>query len=192
MNDEEYFRHNVLCKLMLSIWLCVARHSQITQSNKLVIYLSLKRSEWWSCFFCMQASMKVSNKLILWFLIRIVNYSQSSKNSKFAMSLEYLQRYVRDKVDFFFLHAGKHKFSCKVILSLSIGMIKCSQSMQSNKFAISSQYLNKKKLGMMFIFCMQTNIKFLKTGIIVFNGNGQTCPKYPKQEVCNLFGILQK
>ena len=81
------------------------------------------------------------------------------------MSLEYLQREVRDKADFFFLHADKHKFSYKV------GMIKCSQSMQSNKFAISSQYLNKKKLGMMFIFCMQTNIKFLKTGIIVFNGN---------------------
>ena len=36
------------------------------------------------------------------------------------------------------------------MLSLLIGMLKCCQSIQNNKFAISSQYL-KKKLGMHFL-----------------------------------------
>ena len=85
------------------------------------------------------------------------------------MFLQYLKKEVRDEVDF--LHADKHqsflqvdfntlsiKVFYKVILSLLMGMIKHSQSTQSNKFAISLQYL-KKKLGMEFIFCMQKNIK---------------------------------
>ena len=76
------------------------------------------------------------------------------------MSLQYLKKEVRDEVDF--LHADKHqsflqvdfntlgiKVSYKVILSLLMGMIKYSQSTQSNKFAISLQYL-KKELGMEF------------------------------------------
>ena len=81
------------------------------------------------------------------------------------MSLQYDEKEVRDEVDF--SHVDKHqnflqvdfntlgiKASYKVILSLLLGMIKHSQSTQSNKFAISLQYL-KKKLGMEFIFCMR-------------------------------------
>ena len=93
-------------------------------------------------------------------LMGMVKHSQSSQNSKFAMSLQYLKKEVRDEVNF--LHADKHqrflqvdfntlgiKVSYKVILSLLMGMIKYSQSTQSNKFAISLQYL-KKELGMDF------------------------------------------
>ena len=81
-------------------------------------------------------------------LMGMVKHSQSSQNSKFAMSLQYLKKEVRDEVDF--LHADKHqsflqvdfntlgiKVSYKVILSLLIGMNKHSQITQSNKFAIS-------------------------------------------------------
>ena len=66
------------------------------------------------------------------------------------MSLQYLKKEVNDEVDF--LHAGKHqsflqvdfntlgiKVSCKVVLSLLMGMIKHSQITQSNKFAISQK-----------------------------------------------------
>ena len=69
----------------------------------------------------------------------MVKHSQSSQNSKFAMSLQYLKKEVRDEVDF--LHADKHqsflqvdfntlgiKVSYKVVLSLLMGMIKHSQS----------------------------------------------------------------
>ena len=39
-------------------------------------------------------------------LMGIVKHSQSSQNSKFAMSLQYLKKEVKDEVDF--LHVGKH------------------------------------------------------------------------------------
>ena len=68
------------------------------------------------------------------------------------MSLQYLEKEVRNEVDF--LHADKHqnflqvdlktlsiKSFYKEILSLMMGMIKHSQSAQSNKFAIALQYL---------------------------------------------------
>ena len=84
----------------------------------------------------------------------MVKYSQSSQNSKLAVSLQYLKKEVRDEVDF--LHSDKHqsflkgdfhtlgiKFFYKVILSLLMGMIYHSQSTQSNKPAISLQYLKR-------------------------------------------------
>ena len=93
-------------------------------------------------------------KLILWFLIGMVKHCQISQNSKFAMSLQYLIKEVRDEVDI--LHAYKHKsflqvdfktlvvsISCKVTLTLLMGKIKHSQSTVSNKFEILLQYLKK-------------------------------------------------
>ena len=65
----------------------------------------------------------------------------------FVMFLQYLKKEGRDEVDF--LHADKHqsllqvdfntlsiKVFCKFILSLLMGMIRHSQSTQSNKLAI--------------------------------------------------------
>ena len=82
----------------------------------------------------------------------IVKHSQSYQNSKFAMSLQYLKKEVRDEVDF--LHADKHqsflqvdfntlsiKVFYKVIVSLLMGMIKHSQSTQSNRLLIPLPYL---------------------------------------------------
>ena len=42
----------------------------------------------------------------------MVKYFQSSQNSKFAMSLQYLKKEVKDEVDF--LHADKHQSFLKV------------------------------------------------------------------------------
>ena len=79
-------------------------------------------------------------------LMGIVKCSQSS--------LKYLKKEVRDEVDL--LHVDKHqsflqvnfntlgiKDVYKMTLSLLLGMIKHSQSAQSDKFAISLQYLKK-------------------------------------------------
>ena len=86
-------------------------------------------------------------------LMRMLKHSQNLQNSKFAMSLQYLKKEIIDEVDF--LHADKHqsflqvdfntlgKVSHKVIQSLLVGMINHSQIAQSNKFAISLQYLKK-------------------------------------------------
>ena len=92
-----------------------------------------------------------------------------------------------DEVDF--LHADKHqsflqvdfntlgtKVSFKVILSLLTGMIKHSQSTQSNKFAIFLQYRKKEvRNGVHFWHANKHQV-----GIIVFDGSEQTFIKYPK------------
>ena len=99
----------------------------------------------------------------------MVKYSQSSQNSKFAMSLQYLKKEVRDEVDF--LHADKHqsflqvdfnnsgiKDFCKVILSLLVGMSSILKVLK----VTSLPYLYniwEKKLETEVIFCMQINIK---------------------------------
>ena len=90
-------------------------------------------------------------------LMGMVKHSQSSQNSKFAMSLQYLKKEVRDEVDF--LHADKHqsflqvdinilgvKVSHKMVLSLLMVMIKNSQSTQSNKFTISLCTISRKEV----------------------------------------------
>ena len=94
------------------------------------------------------------------------------------MSLQYQKNEVRKEVDF--LHADKHqsflqvdfntldiKDFYKVILSLLMGMIYHSQNTQSNKFAISLQYLKK-----------DARDGVLQVGIIAFDRSNQTCSKY--------------
>ena len=49
-------------------------------------------------------------------LMEMVQYSQSSQNCKFAMSLQYLKKEVNDEVDF--LHADKHQSFLQVISTL--------------------------------------------------------------------------
>ena len=72
----------------------------------------------------------------------MVKYPQSSQNIKFAKSLQYLQKQVRDKVVFYM--QINIKVSYKLILSLLMGMIK---RIQINKFAISLQYFKKEVRG---------------------------------------------
>ena len=104
-------------------------------------------------------------------LMEMVKYFQSSQNSKFSMSVQYLKKEFRDEVDF--LHADKRRsglqvdsntldtrFCCKVILWLLISMIKHSQISQSNNFANLCNI--SKKLGMGFFFGMQINTKVSK------------------------------
>ena len=108
----------------------------------------------------------------------MVRHFQVPKNSKFAMSLQYLNYEVRDEV--VFLHADKHqsglqvdvktlatRVSYKLILSLLMSMMKHSQSSQSNKFANLCN-VSKKKLGMGYIFCKQINIKVSKSSHYCF------------------------
>ena len=134
-----------------------AMHVQSTQ-NKMFAYLyNILRKKWvMRLISCMQISMKVSYKLILWFLMRVVKHSRSSQNSKFAMSLQYVKKELSDENDS--LHADKHqsflqvdfntlevKFVYKVILSLLMDMIKHFQGTRCNKFIISLQYTCQKK-----------------------------------------------
>ena len=110
-------------------------------------------------------------------LMLIVKHSQCFQNTKFTMSLQYLIKEVRDEVDFF--HVDKHqsflpvhfntmgiKDAYKLILSWLLGMIKHSQSTQSNKFAISLQYLKKEiRKGVHFLHADEHQ-SFYKLGLL--------------------------
>ena len=111
--------------------------------------------------------------------MRMVKYSQSSQNSKFAMCLQYLKKEVRDEVDF--LHAEKHqslqqidfnilgiKLFYKVIRLLLMGMIKHFQITQSNKFAISLQCLKKEVRDRVHILQGDKHQSFYKLVISFF------------------------
>ena len=75
----------------------------------------------------------------------------------------------------------KVSYPTRLILLLLMNMIKDSQITQSDKFAISLQRLKKEvRNGGRFWHAV---------GIILFGGSGQTCPKYPEQEVGNTFAI---
>ena len=122
--------------------------------------------------FCVQINIKGFFKLILSFSESVARHAKITQNNKFAISLQYLLKEMSDKVDF--LYADKHENLLQIDTMILMGMIKHSQSTQSNKFAISLQCL-KKKSGMEFIFC-----SLYAVCIIVFDGSGQTFPKYPK------------
>ena len=148
----------------------MARHPQINRNNKFAISLQYCKKEVSDEVDFLHADkheslLQIDAMILMW----MVKHSQSSQKNKFVMPLQYLKKEVRDEAEFF--HADKHrsflqvdfntlciKLSCKVVLSLLMGMIKHSQSTQSKKFAISLQYL-KKNLGVEFSFCMQKNIK---------------------------------
>ena len=65
-------------------------------------------------------------------------------------------------------------------------MVKHSQSIQNNKFAISLQYLKENgKNGVEFLLAAKYQ-KFLETDTFVLGVCDQACPNYPKKQDCYL------
>ena len=126
-----------------------------TQNNKFAIFLQYLKKEASDEVDFLRADKHESlQQFDTMILMGMVKPSQNSQNSKFAMSLQYLKKEIKNEVGF--LHGDKHqiflqvdfntlgiKISCKVLLSLLMGMNKHSQITESNNFAISLQYLKK-------------------------------------------------
>ena len=70
-----------------------------------------------------------------------VRHAKVTQNSKFAISLQYLQKKLSDEVDF--LHTDKHESLLQIDRIILERMVKHSQSFQNAKFAMSLQYLKK-------------------------------------------------
>ena len=130
-----------LFRVILSFLMCVVRHAQTIQNNKFALSPQrLKKEVSKKLMFCMQISMKACYKLIQWFwwgwskIPKVASlqclYKISKKNSEMKLS--------------FCMHINIKVFY-KVILSLLMDMIKHFESTQSNKLAISLQYLKIKK-----------------------------------------------
>ena len=72
--------------------------------------------------------IKVFYKLVILFLLVIARHAQSTRNSKFVISLQYLEKEGRDEVDF--LHADKHQTILQVN---TINLGGCGQAYPNNQ-----------------------------------------------------------
>ena len=148
---------NIFYKLIVLLWVCMARHAQSTQNNNFIISLQyLKENVKDGVDFSLLIIVKRFFKVILSFLMCVARHAQITQNKKFAISLQYLKKEVNDEVGF--LHAGKHENLLQIDTMILMEMVKHFQSSQNSKFTMSVQYL-KKKASDKLIFCMQINIK---------------------------------
>ena len=77
----------VFYKLIISFWVCAARHGPSTQSNKFV-YLGkiTRKTRGKKLIFCLQINTKVFYKLVGSLCVCVVRHAQSTLNNKFGIS----------------------------------------------------------------------------------------------------------
>ena len=80
--------------------------------------------------------------MILSLLIGMIKHTQNTQSNKFAISLQYIKKEVRNGVRF--LHADKHQSFYKLALSFLIKVARYVQSTQSRKLIIFLQYIKEK------------------------------------------------
>ena len=90
----------VFYTVILSFWMCVARHVQSTQNKFDYLHNISRKTRRMKLIVCQQINTKFFCKLIIWFWLCIARYAQSTQNNKFTISLQYLKEIVKDKVDF--------------------------------------------------------------------------------------------
>ena len=90
-------------------------------------------------------------------LIGMVKHSQSSQNSKLAMSLQYLKKELRDEVDF--LHGDKHQSFNKLESSFLMEVAKFVESTQNRNSVIFLEYAKKKEWQILLCTIVMQNIQ---------------------------------
>ena len=78
------------------------------------------------------------------------------------------------------------------MLSFYMCVARHAQITQNNKFTISLQYFKKEDSDEVDFLHVHKHTIFLKIDTMVFDGDGETFQKFPKQQVCNVFKITQK
>ena len=118
-------------------------------------------------------------------LMGMTMHSYSFQNTKFEMSLHYLNKEFRGKVNFCM---QMNKVSYKFISTLWTSNFptrwchhwwKCSNILKVVKITCL-QYLHNISKKKFWFLHAHKHQKFLQVGVIVFSGSGQTCLKYPK------------
>ena len=99
----------VLYKLIASIfgcsWLGTPKAPKIRSSS--IFAVSPEKRGGMKLAFCLQINTKVFWKLIESFCVFVARHAQSTKNNKFAISLQYLKENMKDEI--YFLHVDKHQ-----------------------------------------------------------------------------------
>ena len=112
-------------------------------------------------------SIKVSYNVILSLLMGMIKYSQNTRRNKFAISLQYLKKEVRNRVHF--LHADKHQSFYKFTLSFSAEVARHIQSIQNRKLVMFLQYREKKVSQLLLCSIMMQNIQIFYGGPVMFS-----------------------
>ena len=106
----------IFYKVILSFWVCAARHAQNTQNRKFAYLCNIPRKTWGMKFlFCLQINTKVFYKVLVSFWVCVSRLAQSTQNNEFAGSLQYLKENGTNEVGFRFQINIKDFF--KLILS---------------------------------------------------------------------------
>ena len=78
--------NKIFCKVILSFWVCAARHAQTTKNWKFAYLCNISRKTWeMKLFFCLQINSKVFCKVLVSFWVFVSRLAQSTKNNKFAI-----------------------------------------------------------------------------------------------------------
>ena len=135
--------------------MCVARHAQSTQNNKLTISVRyLKENVKDEVYFLPVDKHQSSLQIIL---AACGQGAQITQNNKFTVSLQYLKKEVSGVIDF--LHADKHKSFLQFDMTFD-GNRRAFPNLLKQHVCYECLYnFSKKKLEMKLIFCMQINIK---------------------------------
>ena len=111
---------------------------------------------WWSWFLYAdkhESLLQIDTMI----LMGMVKYSQSSQNSKVAMSLQYLKKELRDEVDF--LHGDKHQSFNKLESSFLMEVAKFVESTQNRNSVIFLEYAKKKEWQILLCTIVMQNIQ---------------------------------
>ena len=93
----------IFYKVILSFWVCAARHAQSTQNRKFAYLCNIPRKTWGMKFlFCLQINTKVFYKVLVSFWVCVSRLAQSTQNNEFAGSLQYLKENGTNEVGFRF------------------------------------------------------------------------------------------
>ena len=135
--------------------------------------------------FCMLINIKVSLKFIstLWaskfptrlissLLMGMIKHSQITQSNKFAISLQYLKKEVRNGGHFW--HADKRQSFYKLVLSFLMEVARHVQNTQNRKLVIFLQYIKKNCRNYFAFYCDAKHSD-------IFRGSSHVC--------CYLFSI---
>ena len=176
--SRKKWNNKIFNKLILSFWVCPARHAQSTQNRKFAYLCNISRKTWgMKLLFCLQINTKVFYKVLVSFWVCVSRLAQSTQNNKFAISLQYLKENRKNEVGF--LLVDKHQRFLQID-PITLGVARHTQITQNNKFAFSLQYLKKKVSDEVDLWYAYKHESFLQIDTIIFDGDGQAFPKSPK------------
>ena len=129
---------------------------------------------------------KVFHKLIVPFWVYPKYVQISTRSNKFPIGLQDFKKTWSVKLVFCLKICINGFF--KFILLFLVCVDRHAQITQNNKFDISLQYL-KKEVDFLH---SDEHESFLQIDTMIFAGDGQAFPNFPKEQVSNVFTIFQK